>query len=142
MLREHREEEDAMTRSFPQLPNVRSGNDLLDVTAGTSTGNGGSYGSTCGSASTSQSCLAKDAVVVVVPTKSVGEDGDEVEGGRDEESAPLIDGFVRKKRTSPKLGTQHIHDSSSPSLAEEYFFRGPFSALPRLTASHFYFLTY
>lgn len=103
VLREHREEEDAMTRSFPQLPNVRSGNDLLDVTAGTSTGNGGSYGSTCGSASTSQSCLAKDAVVVVVPTKSVGEDGDEVEGGRDEESAPLIDGFVRKKRTSPKL---------------------------------------
>ncbi|KAF9316026.1 hypothetical protein BGZ91_005642 [Linnemannia elongata] len=112
VLREHREEEDEMNGKFPQLPNVRSGNDLLDITAGASTANGGNYGSTCGSAtpnngglstSTSQNCLAKDAVVVAMPTKSVGEEDDEVEGDEDEESAPLIDGYVRKKRTSPKL---------------------------------------
>ncbi|KAG0065244.1 hypothetical protein BGZ89_008495 [Linnemannia elongata] len=112
VLKEHREEEDEMNGRFPQLPNVRSGNDLLDITAGASTANGGNYGSTCGSAapnngglstSTTQNCLAKDAVVVAMPTKSVDEEDDEVEGDEDEESAPLIDGYVRKKRTSPKL---------------------------------------
>lgn len=128
-----------MTGRFPQLPNVRSGNDLLDVTAGASTGNGGSYGSTCVSvttkndglsASTSQDCLTKDAVVVAVPTNRVGEEDGEVEGGRNEESAPLIDGFVRKKRTSPKLGIQHMHDTNSPWLAEGFFFSRSHLCLP------------
>ena len=149
VLREHREEEDAMTGRFPQLPNVRSGSGLLDIMAGASTGNGGSYGSTSGSAtpnsgdlsaSTSQNCLAKDMVVVAVPTKSVGEEDDEVEGGRDEESAPLIDGYVRKKRTSPKLGKQHIHATSTPSLAEGYSSRSllcaPNTNLVALLLSH------
>ncbi|KAF9138030.1 hypothetical protein BGX30_009668 [Mortierella sp. GBA39] len=120
VLREHREEEDAMAGRFPQLPNVRSGSDLLDMTTGASIGNGGGYGSTCGSAtpengglsaSTSQNCLAKDAVTIAVPTKSVGNDDDEVESGRDEESAPLIDGYIRKKRTSPKLVQMAINVS-------------------------------
>ncbi|KAF9103338.1 hypothetical protein BGX29_003470 [Mortierella sp. GBA35] len=88
VLREHREEEDAIAKRFPQLPSIRSvsNNDLVL-----------NYGSTSGSAPpnntlsalTSQQDLSKN---------------DEDEGeGRDEESAPLIDGFVRKKRTSPKL---------------------------------------
>ncbi|KAF9095689.1 hypothetical protein BGX23_000100 [Mortierella sp. AD031] len=88
VLREHREVEDAIAKRFPQLPSIRSvsNNDLVL-----------NYGSTSGSAPpnntlsalTSQQDLSKN---------------DEDEGeGRDEESAPLIDGFVRKKRTSPKL---------------------------------------
>jgi hypothetical protein len=117
VLKEHWEEEGALAKSGPQLPNVRSASDPCNTTPGATGGIGGTYGSTSGSAkpnncemsaSTSQNCLAKDAVVLAVPTQNVGEDDDEEAAGNggDGENAPLIDGYVRKKRTSPKLGTQ------------------------------------
>ncbi|KAF9911721.1 hypothetical protein EC991_002449 [Linnemannia zychae] len=117
VLKEHREEESAVAKKFPQLPSLRSDRDLFNTSAGAGAGDGrgsmASYGSASGSAtprnalsaSTSQQCLAKDAVVVAVPIKNVDENDDERLGGgrEDEESAPLIEGYVRKKRTSPKL---------------------------------------
>ncbi|KAG0286011.1 hypothetical protein BGZ96_009842 [Linnemannia gamsii] len=112
VLREHREEEDAMTKTGSQLPNVRSG-DLFNMAPEATGGNGDTYGSTSGSgtsnngvlsALSSQKCLAKDAVVIAVPTKNVGEDDeDEAAGNGRGENAPLIDGYARKKRTSPEL---------------------------------------
>ncbi|KAF9124247.1 hypothetical protein BGW39_008337 [Mortierella sp. 14UC] len=119
VLKEHREEEEAMAKEFSQLPNVRSASDLFSTSTGAGEGAGdgrgsvANYGSTSGSAtpsnalsvSTSQQCLAKDAVIVAVPAKNVDDDEDErlVVSRGDEESAPLIEGYIRKKRTSPKL---------------------------------------
>ncbi|KAG0374942.1 hypothetical protein BGX24_009731 [Mortierella sp. AD032] len=115
VLKEHREEEDAVAKSFPQLPSVLSASDHFNsstedgaAAGGDGRGRVASYGSTSGSAtpskplsaSASQQCISKDAVAYPVPHNNVDDDED---GPRDEESAPLIEGYVRKRRTSPKL---------------------------------------
>lgn len=128
------EEEEAMTKWGPQLPNVRSGNDQFNTTPRATGGNGDTYGSASGpgtsnngglSTSTSQKCLTNDAVVIAVPTKNVGEDDeDEAAGNGRGENAPLIDGYARKKRTSPELGMEYFHGRGTPPLKNEYFITG------------------
>ncbi|KAF9926652.1 hypothetical protein FBU30_003796 [Linnemannia zychae] len=120
ILKEHREEEANLAKQFPQLPNVRSDSDIFnsniqspttDSGAGTKSdrrGSMASYGSIPGPATTnndlltptSQQCRVNDAVAIAMPGKTTDiEDNDG--GGR--ESTPLIDGYTRKKRTSPQL---------------------------------------